>query len=88
MCVYIYGASLPTQMVKNLPDMQKTQVRSLAWEDPLEKRMATHSSNLAWRTPWTEEPGGPQLIDTHTHTHVGFFGENKVFIQVESQTDT
>ena len=45
-------------MVKNLPAMQKTQVQSLDQEDPLEKRMATHSSILAWRTPWTEEAGG------------------------------
>ena len=45
-------------MVKNLPAMQKTQVQSLDQEDPLEKRMATHSSILAWRTPWTEEVGG------------------------------
>ena len=49
------GASLVAQMVKNLPAMQKTQVQSLGWEDPLEKRMATHSSMLAWRIPWTEE---------------------------------
>ena len=46
------------QMVKNLPAMQKTQVPSLGWEDLLEKGMATHSSILAWRIPWTEEPGG------------------------------
>ena len=46
-----------TQMVKNLPAMQETQVQPLGWEDPLEKGMATHSSILAWRTPWTEEPG-------------------------------
>ena len=45
-------------MVKNLPEMQATQVRSLGWEDPLEKEMATHSSILAWEIPWTEEPGG------------------------------
>ena len=45
-------------MVKNLPAMQETQVQSLGWEDPLEKRMATHSSILAWRIPWTEKPGG------------------------------
>ena len=44
-------------MVKNLPAMQEIQVLSLGWEDPLEKGMATHSSILAWRTPWTEEPG-------------------------------
>jgi len=45
-------------VVKNLPAMQKTRVRSLGWEDPLEKEIATHSSILAWRIPWTEEPGG------------------------------
>ena len=45
------------QMVKNLPAMQETQVRSLGWEDPLEKGMATHSSVLAWRIPFTEESG-------------------------------
>ena len=49
------GASLVTQMVKNLPAMQETQVQSLGWEDPLEKGMTTHSSILAWRIPWTEE---------------------------------
>ena len=47
-------------MVKNLPAMQETQVPSLGWKDPLEKGMATHSSILAWRVPWTEEPGGLQ----------------------------
>ena len=46
------------QMVKNLPTMQETWVLSLGWKDPLEKEMATHSSILAWRIPWTEEPGG------------------------------
>ena len=45
------------QMVKNLPAMQKTQVQSLGQEDPLEKEMATHSSTLAWKIPWMEEPG-------------------------------
>ena len=45
-------------MVKNLSAMQETQVESLGWEDPLEKGMVTHCSILAWRTPWTEEPGG------------------------------
>ena len=52
------GASLMAQMVKNPPAMQEIQVQSLGQEDPLEKRMATHSSILAWRIPWTEEPGG------------------------------
>ena len=46
------------QMVKSLPAMQESQVLSLGWEDPLEKGMVTHSSILAWRIPWTEEPGG------------------------------
>ena len=45
------------QTVKNPSAMQETWVRSLDWEDPLEKEMATHSSILAWRIPWTEEPG-------------------------------
>ena len=48
-------------MIKNLPAMQGTQVQSLGWEDSLEKRMATHSSILAWRIPWTE-PGGLQSM--------------------------
>ena len=48
------------RMVKNLPVMQETWVQSLGWEDPLERIMATHSSILAWRIPWTEEPGGLQ----------------------------
>ena len=50
-------ASLVSQTVKNLPPMQETQVQSLGWEDPLEKELATHSNILAWRIPWTEEPG-------------------------------
>ena len=67
-------------MVKNLPAMQETWVRSLSQEDPLDKEMATHSSILAWRIPWTEEPGRLQSMgwqrvghdwatNTHTHTH-------------------
>ena len=51
------GASLVAQMVKNLPAMEETRVQSLGQEDPLEKGIATHSSILAWRIPWTEEPG-------------------------------
>ena len=71
------------QMIKNLSAMQETVVRSLGWEDILEKGMATHSSTLAWKIPWTEEPGGLQSMGlqrvrhnwaththhTHTHTH-------------------
>ena len=56
----ILGASLVAQMVKNLPARQETWVQFLGQEEPLEKEMATHSSILAWRIPWTEEPGGLQ----------------------------
>ena len=49
-----FWASLVAQTVKNLPAMQETRIQSLGWEDPLEKGMATHSSTLAWRIPWTE----------------------------------
>ena len=64
-----YKASLIAQSVQNLPAVQETQVRFLGWEDPLEKEMAIHSSTLAWRIPWTEEPGrlqflGSQELDT------------------------
>ena len=54
--------SLVAQMVKRLTTMQETQFRSLGWEDPLEKEMATHSSTLAWKIPWTEEPGRLQSM--------------------------
>ena len=65
----IIGASLIAQSVKKLPAMQETWVRSLGQEDPLEEEMATHSIILAWRIPWTEEPGrlqsmGSQESDT------------------------
>ena len=74
-------ASLVAQTVTNLPAMQETQVQSLGQEDSLEKGMATHSSILDWRIPWTEEPGRLQsmglqrvghdwAINTHTHTHI------------------
>ena len=54
--------SLVAQMVKRLSTMQETWVRSLGWEDPLEKEMATHSSTLAWKIPWAEEPGRLQSM--------------------------
>ena len=57
-----YWASLIAQAVKNLPAMQETEVQSLGQEDPLEKRMATHSKILARRIPWTEEPDGLQSM--------------------------
>ena len=57
------------QMVKNLPAMQGTWVQSLGQEDPLEKGMAAHSSILAWRIPWTEEPGGLQSMGSQRVGH-------------------
>ena len=54
----VLWASMVAQMVKDPPAKQETRVQSLGWEDPLEKGMATHSSILAWRIPWTEESGG------------------------------
>ena len=50
------------QIIKNLPAMQESPIQSLSQEDPLEKGMATHSSTLAWRIPWTEEPSGLQFM--------------------------
>ena len=50
------------QTVKNLPVMQETQIQSLGWDNPLEKEMATYSNILAWRSPWTEEPGRLQSM--------------------------
>ena len=80
---YIFlGVSLLAQIGKNMPAMPETRVLSLSQEDPLEKRMITHSSILAWRIPWTEEPGGLQSARGHkrvrhdsvtlTHTHTCF----------------
>ena len=62
---YIYRASLMAQLLKNLPGMQKTQVQSLGWEDPLGKGMVTHPNILAWRFPWTAySPWGRKELDT------------------------
>ena len=63
-------ASLVTQMVKNLPAMQEARVQSLGQDDPLEKEIATHSSILAWRIPWTEEPGGLQSMGSQSWTRL------------------
>ena len=57
------------QTVKNLPAMRETQVRSLGQEDPLGKEVATHSSILAWRIPWTEEPGRLQSTGSQRGRH-------------------
>ena len=62
-------ASLVAQVVKNLLAMQETQVQSLGWEDLLERRMATHSSILAWRIPWTKEPGWLQSMGSQRVRH-------------------
>ena len=70
-----FRASLVAQRVKNLSALWKNQIPSLGWEEPLEKELATHSSILAWRIPWTEEPGGLQgckesdMTEQLTHTH-------------------
>ena len=60
-------------MVKRLPVMLETQVQSLGQEDPLEKEMATHSSTLAWKSPWTEEPGRLQSMGLHSQTRLSNF---------------
>ena len=57
------------QRVKRLPTMQETRVRSLGWEDPLEKEMATHSSTLAWKIPWMEKAGRLQSVRSQTVGH-------------------
>ena len=61
--------SLVVQMVKSLPAMQETTVRSLGWEDPLEKEMATHSNTLVWKIPWMEEPGRLQSMGSQRVRH-------------------
>ena len=58
-----------SDVVKHLPTMQETRVQSLGWEDLLEKEMATHSSILAWKIPWTEEPGGLQSKGSQSVGH-------------------
>ena len=61
--------SLVAQTVKHLPTIRETRVQSLDWEDPLEKEMATHSNILAWRIPWTEEPGRLQSMGSQRVRH-------------------
>ena len=67
--VCVWGASLVARTIKNLPAMKETWDQFLGWEDSLEKGMATHSSILAWRIPWTEEPGGLQSIGSRRFGH-------------------
>ena len=64
-----YGASLVAQRLKHLPGMLETWIQSLGREDPLEKEMAPHSSTLAWRIPWREEPGRLQSIGSQRVGH-------------------
>ena len=65
----LLGTSLVAQRVKCLPAVQETWVQSLGWEDSLEKEMATHSSTLAWKIPWTEEPGRLQSMGSQRVRH-------------------
>ena len=67
--LHFFECSLVVHTVKNLSVMQKTHIWSLGWEDPLEKEMATHSSILAWRIPWTEEPGRLQSMGSQRVGH-------------------
>ena len=83
-----YRAFQVAQIVKNLPAMWETWVQSLCWEDLLEKKLASHSSILAWRIPWTEEPGRQECMGSkrvghdwvthaHTHTHTHIYGTSQ-----------
>ena len=72
MCIYDM-TSLVAQTAKNLPTMRETQVQSLGREDPLEREMATHSSTLAWKIPWTEKPGRLQPMGPQTRTRLSDF---------------
>ena len=67
--VSVHGVTPVAQTVKNLPAMWETRVRSLSWENPLERRRATHSSILAWRSPWTEKPSGRQSMGSQRVGH-------------------
>ena len=80
-------ASLVAQRLKHLPGMWETRVRSLSWEDPLEKEMATHSSTLSWRIPWREEPGrlqsrGRKESDTTERLHFLSYGDAQSSMQL------
>ena len=66
---FFCGTSLVAQMVKRLSTMQETWVWALGWEDPLEKEMAIHSSTIAWKIPWTEEPGRLQFMGSQRVRH-------------------
>ena len=83
-------ASLVAQRIKRLPAMWETRVRSVGREDPLEKEMATHSSTLAWRIPWTEEPGGlqspgSQELDTAEQLHFPLMFKQKGALHLKTE---
>ena len=65
----LFRASLVALLIKNMPEMLEGWVESLGWEDSLEKGRATHSSTLAWKTLWTEEPGGLQVMESQRVGH-------------------
>ncbi|XDC50420.1 hypothetical protein R6Z07M_001602 [Ovis aries] len=82
-----FVASLVAQTVKRLPAVWETWVRSLGWEDPLEKEMATHSSTLAWKIPWTEDPGRLQYMGLQSRTRLSnftFFWVSQVALLVKN----
>ena len=85
-CFKGFDTSLVAQPVKNLPAMQATQVRSLGWELPLEKGMATHSSILAWKIPWTDEPGGLQLWGRRVRHNWGTKNNTPQLLMRKNQT--
>ena len=66
--LFTHSTSMVAQKVKNLPEMQETQVQTLGQEDTLEKAMVTRSIILSWRVPWTEEPGRPQSVGWQRQT--------------------
>ena len=72
--VWVYKVA---EMVKRLPTMRETWIRSLGWEDPLEKEMATHSSTLAWKIPRTEEPGRLQSVGSQSQARLSDFTHTK-----------
>ena len=76
--------SLVAQRIKHLPAMLETRVQSLGWEYPLEKEMATHSSILAWRVPWTEEPGGLQSTGSQSRTRLSEFTHYVIALGIQA----
>ena len=69
-CLYCHRTFFVARMMKNLPAMRETRVQSPGWEDPLEEGMAMHSRILAWRIPWTKEPGRLQSVGSQSHTEL------------------